>query len=96
MLFFKKRKEEPNINRIDPIDVRERVQAIRNRVGHRETKLGDLFALIGEHERARPPGVHPIVVTAVVSAKEPEVQRVNPEDVPSLYSVPREVYRFER
>jgi hypothetical protein len=93
MLFFKKRKEESNINRIDPIDVRDRVQAIRNRVGHRETKLGDLFALIGEHERARPPEVRAIVRTAV---ENPALPRVNPEDVPSLYPVPREVYSFDR
>ncbi len=82
MPFFKKtRRDEPNRNDVNPIEVRDRIQAIRNRVGHTEIKLGDLFALIGEHERARPP--EPLTESEIVLSVVSEPPRVNPDDIPT-------------
>jgi hypothetical protein len=79
MLFDKlHKKPEPKTPEVN--ELFDRLQSMRRQVGYRDVPLTDLFGLVGHDEsRMRRPLVEP--------AQEKAIQRVHPDEVPTLYPV---------
>ena len=79
MRFLEKFRKEPAVSDTEVTEIRERVQEMRMRVGRRDVKLADLFALLGEDERP--------ALREMNEVKQPAITRVWPAEVPSSQPV---------
>lgn len=72
-------RKQPTVSEGEVKEIQERVRSMRRQIGRRDIELADLFALLGEEVRP----TH----SRLVPAQKPEVERVWPDQVPSLQPV---------
>jgi hypothetical protein len=76
-MHFERPRRKPALNTIEIKAIRERVEAMCERVGRADVRLADLFAMIGEGG--------PRELSSASPARELPPKRVRPDEVPTLY-----------
>jgi hypothetical protein len=78
--FIQRFQKQPVVSDTEVKEIQARVRTMREQIGKREVELADLFALLGEDERP--------LLREMDEVKVPEVERVWPDQVPSLPAMP--------
>jgi hypothetical protein len=76
MRLIKKLTKKPTRMEVEVGEIRARVQEMRAAIEQRDVDLADLFAMVGEDERP--------VLRATLEVKRADVERIWPDEVPSL------------